>query len=159
MIAGKEKISVTPTHVRREVLMPLEVSGILLEGMRRVADKALWASLGSLSKQYQDYPQAFTASIEMPGSLIGKSSTAESRERVDLDLEQGIHLYNHVWFGGVVFNEEKDQEDGTFVFHDDFGNPELVVVVYLRFGAWGKDAAPVAALVAQKWREIKQNRG
>ena len=155
---GGNAISITPTHVYREVLMPLQIRGILLEGMRRVADKALWGNLGNLSKQYQDHPEAISDLIDMHGQLVGKSSTAESRESLDLDLLRGIHLYNHVWFGGIVFESEKDKGKQTYIFNDQFGYPELVVVVYLRFGAWGKDTAPIAAQVAQKWREIKKKK-
>jgi cell division protein FtsI/penicillin-binding protein 2 len=153
----KNRVSLTHTHVYREVLMPLEIRGILLEGMRRVADKALWGNLGNLSRQYREYPEAISDLIEMHGELIGKSSTAESRESLDLDLLHGIHLYNHVWFGGIVFESKKEKGKNTFIFNDDFGYPELIVVVYLRYGTWGKDTAPIAAQIAQKWREVKKN--
>jgi len=34
--------------------------------------------------------------------------------------------------------------------------PELVVVVYLKYGDYGKEAAPLAAQVIKKWREINE---
>jgi len=47
------------------------------------------------------------------------------------------------WFGGISY---KDNE------------PELVVVVYLRYGGYGREAAPLAAQVVKKWREINHKR-
>jgi cell division protein FtsI/penicillin-binding protein 2 len=90
----------------------------------------------------------------MDGQLVGKSSTAESVETIDLDLDLGTNIYNHTWFGGIAYIP-KDPFSVAQVFHGPEGNPELVVIVYLRYGAWGKDTVPVAAQVAQKWREIK----
>ena len=79
-------------------------------------------------------------------------------ENIDLDPNLGTNIYNHIWFGGIVFDPNKSDVPDTFVFRDRFGKPELVVVVYLRYGAWGKDAAPLAAQVVQKWRKLKGQR-
>jgi cell division protein FtsI/penicillin-binding protein 2 len=46
-----------------------------------------------------------------------------------------------------------------FVAKDEFGAPEVVVVVYLRFGGFGKEGAPLAAQLVAKWREIKKRMG
>jgi cell division protein FtsI/penicillin-binding protein 2 len=34
-----------------------------------------------------------------------------------------------------------------------------VIIVYLRYGGYGKEAAPIAAQMVQKWREIKRVNG
>jgi cell division protein FtsI/penicillin-binding protein 2 len=51
-------------------------------------------------------------------------------------------MYNHTSFGAVFFSEDE--------------RPDLVVMVFLRYGTKGREAAPLAASVAKKWREIQK---
>lgn len=118
----------------------------LLEGMRRVVKKTHQGSLAPLSRVYANHPEAISDYVDYKDQIIGKTSTSESMERIDMDEEEGTNLYQHVWFGGISF--EKDVTS-------TFDNPELVIVVYLRFGSYGKEAAPLAAQMVHKWREIK----
>ncbi len=155
MMIGKDGVNLVPTEITGDVFMPDEVKGILLDGMHRVFKKTQLSAWGSLAKMYEDYPEAISDFIEMKDQLIGKSSTAESVENIDLDLKLGTHIYNHTWFGGISY-ESNNLSSKKYVFKDPYGNPELVVVVYLRYGAWGKDTVPLAAQIAQKWREIKK---
>ena len=111
-------------------------------------------AISSLQNHYRTDPEAIRDFISIKGELIGKTSTAESIESVDLDIKQGTNKYNHLWFGGISFDGQQDKSN-SFVFNDKFGKPELVVVVYLRYGAYGKDTMPIAAQVIKKWREIK----
>jgi len=64
-------------------------------------------------------------------------------------------MSNHVWCAAISFlpgNEEHPNER--------WSEPELVVVVYLRFGdAGGKEAAPIAIQMIKKWREICEKHG
>lgn len=143
-----------PTHCHREVFMPTIIRKILLEGMRRVVVRTQEESLASLSRMYKNHPEAISDYIDLKDELVGKTSTAEVMEQIDLDRRLGVNKYTHVWFGGISFNHPN-----AVVFRDKFGDPELVVVAYLRFGSYGKEAAPVAAQIVQKWREIKQKRG
>lgn len=152
---AQSRVYLYPTEISGEVYLPKEVRDILLEGMSRVSKRTQTAAWGSLAKLYADYPDAISDLIDIKGDLLGKSSTAESVENIDLDLKMGTNIYNHTWFGGIVC-DSNDSTPNSYMFRDQYGNPELVVVVYLRYGAWGKDAVPVAAQVAQKWREIKQ---
>lgn len=143
----------SPVLVKNTIFMPNAVRHLLLEGMRRVVIKTHAGSLSSLSHLYHDYPEAISDYIELKNQLIGKTSTAEAVENIDLDLEKGTNIYTHVWFGGIAF---RDNQKETFIFKDSFGNPEIVVAVYLRFGAYGKEGAPLAAQMVKKWREIKE---
>lgn len=129
--------------VVRTLPMPTPLHKLLLEGMRRVVIKTYQTSLLPLSKIYRDYPEAISDYIDLKEELLGKTSTSESMEQIDLDAIQGANLYNHVWFGGVSYENNE---------------PEVVVVVYLRFGGYGKEAAPVAAQMVKKWREIKHRK-
>ena len=53
-------------------------------------------------------------------------------------------------------NKENDKNKGVLLLKDEFGQPELIVVIHLRYGGYGKEAAPLAAQIVKKWREIKR---
>lgn len=152
----KSLIKAVPTHVQHEIFLPDAVRRILLDGMCRVVARTHNESLMSLSKLYKNQPEAISDYIELKSQLLGKTSTAESIENMDLDLDKGTNIYTHVWFGGIVYEQDVlDKKENRFVFRNSFGTPELVVVVYLRYGGYGKEAGPIAAQIAHKWREIK----
>ncbi|MCH9614689.1 MAG: Peptidoglycan D,D-transpeptidase MrdA [Chlamydiia bacterium] len=71
-------------------------------------------------------------------SLGGKTSTTEFSRRPCLNKDCPRVICKDIWFGG---------------FTDD-----LVVVVYLRYGDWGKEAAPLAALMIDKWNQITKEK-
>ena len=134
--------------------MPEVIRQTLLEGMRRSVQHAQEERYGALSRLYQAHPEMQKDFLSLKGEFVGKTSTAEVIEKVGLDVVDPAHMYRHIWFGGISFTKKKD-ESQSFVFKDAYGEPELVVVVYLRFGGYGKEAAPVAAQVIKKWRQIQ----
>ena len=80
-----------------------------------------------------------------------KINSSEKREqprssyKQTIDSESIAKIQNHIWFSGIAFADEQPQE---------WKNPEIVVVVYLRFSeAGGKEAAPLAAEMTKKWTE------
>ena len=147
-------------EVKKQLFMPEVIRSILIHGMCRVTARTCQGSLGNFKRLYQQLPEAIKDYQEMVPYLPGKTSTAESVEYIDLDEKMGTNLYTHVWFGGVAYEDELvNQHQDQFVFHDALGRPELVVVVYLRYGGYGKEAAPVAAQIAKKWKEIKKGNG
>jgi cell division protein FtsI/penicillin-binding protein 2 len=145
------------TEVKREVFMPEVVRQILLKGLKIAFQRTYQESLTSLTRLYKQHPEAIRQLTEFKNQLIGKTSTSESVENIDLDLDEGTNIYTHVWFGSIVFPQDPlDKNKTLFLFKDEFGKPELVVVVYLRYGGYGKEAAPLAAQMVKKWRELKQ---
>lgn len=150
-----------PTAIKRSIPMPSEERKVLLDGMYKVVQRTQKEGLQALTRLYKEDPAAIENYKLFKKELLGKTSTAESIERVNLSQHDGVHIYNHVWFGGIVFNKDDHTHPQklTFVAKDQYGTPELVVVVYLRFGGFGKESAPVAAQIAAKWREIKTRHG
>jgi cell division protein FtsI/penicillin-binding protein 2 len=147
------------THVRRRLFLPEEIKKLLVQGMCRVVARSHQESLKSLAKLYSSQPHAVQDYVEMKYYLAGKTSTSESVESIDLDATEGTNIYTHVWFGGILYEKPIFEEPNQrFVFKDNTGTPELVVVVYLRYGGYGKEAAPIAAQIAKKWREINASR-
>lgn len=143
-------------EIRNTIFLPRAIQQILLDGMCRVVTKSHGESLKGISSLYRKFPEAIHDYVEFKHQLLGKTSTAESVENIDLDLNEGTNIYTHVWFGSIVYDQNVfDQTGQRFVYHDSTGTPELVVVVYLRYGGYGKEAAPLAAQISKKWREIK----
>ncbi len=146
------------TVMLRQVLMPSPVRQVLLEGMYKVAYRYQTVAMWGLRKIYSDYPEATQALTNLKGQLVGKTSTAENVESFGPDRQIGTRTYNHTWFGTIAFDKNVESNPHTFMFEDHHGTPELVVIVYLRYGTTGKDAAPIAAQVVQRWRELNQKR-
>ncbi len=152
---GSQIIKIDSPSIKRELFMPEIIRNILLIGMRKVVLKQLSEGLVSLSRFYREYPEAIADYLELKNEIVGKTSTAEAMENIDLDFYEGTNVYTHVWFGGIAFDQEIPSNTETLLYRDRWGNPELVVVVYLKYGAWGKESAPIGAQIIKKWREIK----
>jgi cell division protein FtsI/penicillin-binding protein 2 len=155
----KKQIKKEPTIVHSKVSMPAIVRNVLLEGMKRVSSGVIKTHLINLSKLYKNHPEAISDFIELKDRLIGKTSTSEVMENIDMDLLYGTNKYTHVWFGGISFAPGGQKTNAeTFLYSNALGYPELVIVVYLKYGAFGKEAAPIAAQMVKKWEEIKQKK-
>ncbi|MDB6080944.1 MAG: pbp2, partial [Chlamydiia bacterium] len=156
---SKTEVSYFPAKVKREIFLPDQVRSMILEGMRRSVQRAL-DDQGALPRLYAVHPAMHKAFTGLKGQFVGKTSTAEVIERVGFDVTNPLKMYRHIWFGGISFSKGNSGKapHHSFLFSDPFGTPELVVVVYLRYGGYGKEAAPIAAQVVQKWREINQSR-
>lgn len=155
---GQESlVKVVPTVVQREIFMPEVIRQILLKGLWMVTQRTYQENISNLARLYRQSPDAIRHFTELKKELLGKTSTSESVENIDLDLQEGTNIYTHVWFGSASFESNaKDKSKAAMLYKDEFGQPELIVIVYLRYGGYGKEAAPLAAQIVKKWREIKQ---
>jgi len=133
----KPKIfSEDPTLCRWEIFLPEAVRRPLLEGMRHV----LVGERGTARFAAAAFP------ADLIAQTIGKTSTAEVIDSYGCDSIASSVQNNEIWFNMVVFDpEDKGRME----------KPELVVIVYLKHGEFGKHAVPYALKMAQKWREIK----
>lgn len=151
----KNLVEYIPTEVHREIFMPTIIRQTLLKSLRAASQRTHQDSIISLTRLYRQHPEAIKDFTDLKNQIIGKTSTSESVEMIDLDLVEGTNIYTHVWFGGIVF-PDKEENKKTFIFKDEFGQAELIVVVYLRYGGYGKEAAPLASQMVKKWKELKQ---
>lgn len=136
-------------EVKTLLFMPEEVRSKLLESLYQV----VWGEQG------QAQPHRIKALLTHPlwakdykllrGELIGKTSTAELAFRPTLDREAPPLICKDIWFGAIGLKPSQDQG-----FDPKRAEAELTVVVYLRYGDYGKEAAPLAAQIIKKWREI-----
>ncbi len=138
-------------EIKRELPMPGNIRGPLIEGMHLVINGAKGTARPQIIRALHQNPEWMQNFYDLKDQLIGKTGTAEILYKQSIDSESTAKIHNHIWFGGVAFSEEEQQT---------WENPELVVVVYLRFSeAGGKEAAPLATEIVKKWREIKSRHG
>lgn len=139
IVRGDEGVS-----IKRGLFLPAEVRRALFEGMHRVAYDAKGCASVSAIRTFAPQSSAMRAYRQLRGQFIGKTSTAEIDEWCSI-IDQKPERCSHIWFGGIAFASEEKK----------WTRPELVVVVFLRHGTFGKEAAPLAAQLVTKWREIK----
>ena len=142
----EKEIEKGPTVVRKVPMSP-SVRGALIEGMKRVVSGENGPAQPYRIRTLYQYPQWMRHYKRLQGQFIGKTSTAEFIYRPFLDREGASLVCKDIWFGALSFQEGDDYQTAL---------PELAVVVYLKFGDYGKEAAPLAALMIKKWREITQ---
>ena len=66
--------------------------------------------------------------------------------------------YKHIWFGCISFTPPKKDSKNLNFDKSLWQNPELVIVVFLRYGTGGKEAAPIALEMIKKYREITNSK-
>ena len=141
------RVQETAAETLRSLFFPDEIRSLLLTSMDLVLTGKKGSARPALISSLRQSPQELQDYISLQHELIGKTGTAEILYKQDLTREMPAKMHNHIWFGGLVF-------PGKFSFHHE--DAELAIVIYLRFSeAGGKEAAPLAAKIAKKWREIQ----
>ncbi len=132
-------------QILRTIELPNGIRNQLLEGM----DRVIWSEKGNCRpetiRHLQQNPEWKKRFLALEHQVVGKSGTAEVLYNLSMNPSSTAAMYKHIWFGAVDFGEDGGRND-----------PDLVVVVFLRFGDAGREAAPLAAEVINKWRELKR---
>ncbi|NGX39857.1 MAG: Penicillin-binding protein 2 [Chlamydiae bacterium] len=130
-------------NVRENIFLPKEIQSVILEGMHQVTNGTKGsARVSRIRHQFQNQ-DAMRAYRKLHPQMVGKTGTAEILYKQTIDAETHAEMDKHVWFLCISYDDEGQTE------------PELVIAVYLRFGSAGKQGAPIAARLIEKWREIK----
>lgn len=140
----KPQITYSAQKTVDHITLPNSIQEILLEGMSRVINGEKGTARSSLIRSAFHNKQALKAYRSLQSQLVGKTGTAEIMYKQTIDAESEAQLEKHVWFSSIGFEDETLE------------TPELVVIVYSRFGSAGKQGAPIAARMLEKWREIKE---
>lgn len=119
---------------KRDIFLPDPIVHLFKKGMHNV----IWGQYGTTRFMRQRFAP------EQLSRIIGKTSTAEVIARVSLDRERGRMKLKDVWFGAIGYEDEA------------LTLPDIVVIVYLRLGEFGRDAAPMAVRMIEKWEEIRK---
>jgi cell division protein FtsI/penicillin-binding protein 2 len=143
------KPQILKTHkkkIRRKIFLPASIRNTILEGL----DQVIWGERGTarptVIRHLKQNPKILEEYKNLKHQFIGKTSTAEIMHKCDIIPSKKAQKYKHIWFGGISFEPSKKRWE----------KPELVVVVFLRFGDVGREAAPLAAAVVNKYRELKK---
>ncbi|MCI0381638.1 MAG: hypothetical protein L0207_01105 [Chlamydiae bacterium] len=128
--------------IKRTLPFPDPLRQILLTGMRRVVNGEKGSARPAVFYPPHHNERGLKDYIHLSPYLAAKTGTAQILYKQTIDRESKAEMEAHTSFVCISFL------DSTFE------NPDLVVVVYLRFGNSGKVGAPIAARLIQKWREI-----
>ena len=137
----------------RQLFLPPNIRDYLLQGLHSVVSSPRGAARAELIRYLYSHTQAMRNYLNLKHQLAGKTSTAEIAYHPTLDRECPSILCTDIWFGGISFTPHSENSPIPKI-HED--TPELVVVVYLKFGDFGKEAAPLAGEIVNKWRSIKK---
>ena len=124
--------------------MDEKIRGMLLEGMDRVVSGGKGSARATAIKELLRDPLLMRDYLALQHQMIAKTGTAEIIANLSMNPGSTAQMYKYIWFGAISFTDARRTD------------PELVVVVFLRFGDAGKEAAPLAAQIIHKWREIKK---
>jgi cell division protein FtsI/penicillin-binding protein 2 len=130
----------------RAFAFPKELSYPLLKGMHKVLNGERGGARPEAIRTYFRHPEMKKDYNKLRPYLIGKTATAQISYRPFLDKEGESALVKHTWFALVHYDENAPM----------FENPDLVVVVYLRFGDYGKEALPLAVEMTKKFLDLKE---
>ncbi len=145
------KRSASNPRPRREIPLPQSSRNTLLDAMDRVVWGPKGSARPSIIREFYAKPVLLKDFLKLEHQMVGKTSTAEILGKASVNPGCAGALYKHIWFGGIGFSPASKK--------DPWAKPEIVVAVYLRYGSGGKEAAPLAAQVIQKWREIRAGNG
>lgn len=142
-------IWVNSTRVKQKLFLPDPIRNILLEGMYKVVNGEKGNARPTIIRSLNRHPEWKKNYLELQGGqLIGKTGTAEILYKSTIDVETPAFKVDHTWFAGISFLPEQQKSRDK---------AELVIIVYLPFSkSGGKEAAPIAAEMIKKWREIQE---
>ena len=123
--------------------IPTPVHQTLMQSLYNVVNNSKGTARISAIGSLIDSPYKRSIYKKVMKSMAGKTSTAEIAYNPTLDREQPPIITKNIWFTAISYPEERVDTP-----------PDLVVIVGLRFGPHGKEAAPLAASVIDKWRQI-----
>jgi len=144
------QLNLSPENDSSPFALSSSVRRMLCEGMDRVIWGAKGSARPSIVKALSANPDLLRDYLALQHQMIGKTSTAEISCQLDCTPSSSPYIYKHIWFGAIAF----PPTDSIKPSKERWENPELVVIVFLRYGDGGKEAAPLAARVIHKWREI-----
>jgi len=146
-IDHKENIvTIVPTELKRTIPFPDDVFNMITEGMHKVVAGARGSARPSIIRNHSDNPSAVSDYYHLHQNLIAKTGTAQIRYKQTVSRTSPAVTKDNVWFAAISYPDEAKNR---------YENPELVVVVFLRFRQSGREGGTIAAQVVKKWRELQ----
>jgi cell division protein FtsI/penicillin-binding protein 2 len=143
-------------QIKKDLQIPKQIRDLLFEGMDKVINGKRGNARAEAIKSLHLNKDLFQTYVDLRHQFIGKTSTAEIMYNPYILPSFLAEKYKHIWFGSISFTP-KNENDKKISFDPKlWDNPELVIVIYLRYGSGGKEAAPIAAQIIKKYRELKK---
>lgn len=127
---------------------PKELSYPLLKGLYKVLNGERGGARPEAIRYYFHHPEKKKDYNKLRPYMIGKTATAQISYRPFVNKEGDSALVKHTWFALVHYDESLPM----------FESPDLVVVVYLRFGDYGKEALPLAVEMTKTFLDLKKHK-
>ncbi len=140
----KPYLSSPKTKVMNQIHLDKDVEKYLIHALHRVMNNKEGGGRASTIRYLFENPDMKRNYINIQPYMIGKTGTAEIVFRPTLDRNAPKIMAQNIWFAGTFYEDK------------ELTKPEVVVIVYLKYGDWGKEAMPIATEIANKWREIKK---
>ena len=149
-LAGKGRLH-NPKIIKEEndivskILLPEPVRKMILNGMKQVLHSEKGSAREGIIQKLKNNPPLKELFHNLKCDFVGKTSTAEILFNPYMLPSTNAQKYKNIGFGAISFEKEKG-----------FEKPEIVVIVFLKYGEAGREAAPLAAQMIQKYRQIKE---
>ena len=130
--------------ILKKLFYPAEIQSVLLDGLKRVLNGERGTArpqtiLFGTKEQKERY-------LASQSQMVGKTASAEILYHPFLDQEMHPILCKHIWFASAAYPKDLQKREK---------DPELVIIVYLRFGDYGKEAAILASELYQEYLKLK----
>ena len=132
-------------EVAKKIFFPPAIRSILHEGLRRVinGDRGTARAQAIPFTSLEHKERYANAAQEM----VGKTASAEIVYQPCLDKESSAILCKHIWFASSGF----DLKAASSPPHAN-----IVIITYLRYGDYGKEAAKLAVDLYREWKKIHE---
>lgn len=141
----------TQKTLYRKLYLPDEIKNYLVQSLHNVVASPQGSVRSALIRYLYGNPGNRKKGTKLIEQIAGKTSTAEIAYKPTLDRQMPPIRCKDLWFAGISLKPAKENSVKE--------EAELVVVVYLKFGQYGKEAAPLALSIIQKWEEICSQHG
>ncbi|MBP7074496.1 MAG: hypothetical protein KBA81_03835 [Rhabdochlamydiaceae bacterium] len=136
-------------HIDRILPFPSPIFNYLFEGMHRVVVGSRGTARPAAMRALYDHPTSLRDYLEIHRDLIGKTGTAQALYKHSVSSAAAPVMEHYICFAAIAYPKR------SILMAPLDKEPELVVVVSLRYRQAGLEGGPIAAQVVKKWREIQ----
>lgn len=141
-------VQITTPHIDRSLSFPSPIFNYLFEGMRKVVLGARGTARPAVMRALYDHPSSLHDYLEIHRDIVGKTGTAQALYKHSISSAATPIMEHYISFTAIAYPKQ------SALLLPTEKEPELVVVVSLRYRQAGLEGGPIAAQVIKKWREI-----
>lgn len=142
-------VQVVTPQVDRMLPFPSPIFNYLFEGMQRVVTGPRGTARPAVMRALYDHPTSLRDYLEIHRDLVCKTGTAQALYKHSVSSGATPVMEHYICFAAIAYPKN------SLLLAPVDKEPELVVVVSLRYRQAGLEGGPIAAQVVKKWREIK----